>query len=194
MRKSDMITIIRIAMVIISSFLLLASNPLNILGLIMIPAVFFLDYLDGFFARMEKEEEYGKRLDVAGDRIVEYVYYFIFSIEKLIPIFIFPIIIVRNCLVDSFFYTKEKNFSTTKTEFAKSVSSSYVARGIYAILKMVTFFYFGCILVGFNLSLLIGYILLSITVIFSIVRGAADLYEVFRSRRQKKKKDEKPKI
>jgi phosphatidylglycerophosphate synthase len=176
MRKADAVTVLRIILAIFSTALLYSHN---IYGLILIPIVFFLDYLDGFFARMEKEEEYGKRLDVAGDRIVEYLYYFIFSVIALIPIFVFPIIVVRNCLVDAFFYTKEKNFSTTKTKLAKSISSSHIARGVYAALKMITFFYFGFLATGFEFSIAVGYTLLSATVIFSIARGIADIYEAF---------------
>jgi phosphatidylglycerophosphate synthase len=176
MRKADLVTALRIIFVILSIFLLYINS---VYGLILIPIVFFLDYLDGFFAKREKETEYGKRLDVAGDRIAEYLYYFIFTVLGLIPIFIFPVIVVRNCIVDSFFYTKEKNFSTTKTKIAKSLSSSHFARGVYAALKMITFFYFGCIAVGFDLPIFVGYILLSAVVIFSLARGAADIYEAF---------------
>jgi phosphatidylglycerophosphate synthase len=134
--------------------------------------------LDGFFARKEGEKEYGKRLDVAGDRIVEYIYYLFFTIKDLIPVFIFPIIIIRNSIVDAFFYTPKKNFSTTKTKFARIFSSSRISRLSYGFLKMLTFFYFGCVLI-FNSPIIFGYLLLAIVVSFSIIRGVADILEVF---------------
>jgi len=175
MRKSDLVTISRIFLVLVSFTLLYFKN---IFGLLLIPFVFFLDFLDGFFARREKEKEYGKRFDVAGDRITEYLYYFFFTIKELIPIFIFPIIVIRNSIVDTFFYTPKKNFSTTKTKFARIFSSSRISRFVYGFLKMLTFFYFGCVLI-FNFPIIFGYLLLAIVVSFSIIRGAADILEVF---------------
>jgi len=175
MRKSDFVTIFRIFLVFVS-FTLLYFNDLW--GLILIPIVFFLDSVDGVLARREEEKEYGKRLDVAGDRITEYLYYFFFTIKELIPIFIFPIIIVRNSFVDTFFYTPKKNFSTTKTKLARIFSSSRFSRFLYGFLKMLTFFYLGCVLI-FNFPIVVGYFLLVITVSFSIIRGIADILEVF---------------
>ncbi|MGB9703103.1 MAG: CDP-alcohol phosphatidyltransferase family protein [Candidatus Micrarchaeales archaeon] len=176
MRKCDFITILRIFLVIFSVMLLFYYN---FIGLILIPFVFFLDFLDGFFAKSEEEKEYGKRLDVAGDRITEYLYYFFLSIKNLIPIFILPIIIIRNSLVDSFFYTPKKNFSTAKTKIARIFSSSRFSRALYGFLKMLMFFYFSSLLF-FRLPLIFGYALLAIVVAFSLIRGASDIYEALK--------------
>jgi len=175
MRKSDFVTIFRIFLVFVS-FALLYFNDLW--GLILIPIAFFLDSVDGFLARREEEKEYGKRLDVAGDRITEYFYYLLFTVKGLIPIFVFPIIITRNSLVDTFFYTPKKNFSTTKTALARFFSSSRFSRFLYGFLKAVTFFYLGCVLL-FSFPIIFGYILVAIIVIFSVIRGTADILESF---------------
>jgi phosphatidylglycerophosphate synthase len=57
MRKSDLVTIFRILLVF-ASLILLYFN--NLVGLLLIPFLFFLDSVDGFVARREKEKEYGK--------------------------------------------------------------------------------------------------------------------------------------
>lgn len=174
---ADWITYFRVVLCLVSVVLIFSKD---MLGLILLPIVFALDYVDGYFARKSKPTPYGKKLDVAGDRIVEYLYYFIYSIIGLIPYFVFPIIIVRNSIVDAFFYTPKKNFSTAKTTLAKIFSSSRISRGLYNSSKALLFFYLGLVIFyGFPVN--IGYYLLAFVVTFSVVRGISDIYEVFSS-------------
>jgi phosphatidylglycerophosphate synthase len=173
---ANFVTILRVLLCALSALMIFEKNWL---GIALLPIVFILDLVDGYAARNLGSKEYGIRIDVAGDRIVEYLYYFLYSILGLFPYFILPIIFIRNSFVDALFYTKERNFSTAKTAAARIFSSSKISRGLFGISKFALFFYFAFVFM-YNAPLMPGYFLLALVVGFSVIRGISDIYEVIK--------------
>ncbi len=65
-----------------------------------------------------KAAPYGPRLDVIGDRIIEYIFWMLFTYIHVVPLFVFMIVIIRNCAADGLMGLKGTS-SKMKTAFAQ---------------------------------------------------------------------------
>jgi phosphatidylglycerophosphate synthase len=118
---------------------------------------------------------YGPRLDVIGDRIIEYTFWALFTYVHIIPLFVFLIVIVRNCAADGLMGLKGTS-TKMKTAFARIMYASAPSRAAANILKFLTFGYLILQYVA-GYPAVIGQALVAILVIFIVVRGASEVYE-----------------
>lgn len=129
--------------------------------------------------QVKKTSKYGARIDVAGDRAVEYILWITYTFAGVVPIFVIFIIVIRHSFVDAVMAAKGTS-SKMKTKFAKIVYSSNLFRGGINVVKFITFSYLAFVVV-WGYPIVIGYVLTAILVIYILLRGAAELYEAYSS-------------
>lgn len=125
---------------------------------------------------LKKASKYGARIDIAGDRIMEYAFWIIFTYLRVLPLWILFVVFIRNCLVDSLLGSKGTS-SKMKTSFASTVYSSKVGRLITPVLKAAAFSYLAFVYIA-AWPILPGYVLVALLLFFFLLRGAAELWEV----------------
>jgi phosphatidylglycerophosphate synthase len=133
-------------------------------------------YVKRYKQRLSKSSPLGARIDVAGDRIIELLFWITFTYLHLIPLFILIIIIIRHSFVDALMAGKGTS-SKMKTKFARIVYSSSIGRGGINVVKFLTFSYLVLVYVS-GYPIIIGYILVTILVAYILLRGLAEIYEV----------------
>jgi phosphatidylglycerophosphate synthase len=126
---------------------------------------------------IEKTTRYGPRFDVAGDRIVEYSFWVVFTFLNIVPLFILLIVIIRHSIADAFLGMKGTS-AKAKSRIAKLLYTSNASRAFANILKFVTFSYFILVFVS-GYPLIPAYILMALLVIWLVARGSAEVYESF---------------
>jgi len=122
---------------------------------------------------------YGPRLDVAGDRVIEYTLWIMFTYFHIVPLIILLLVVVRHSFADALMGAKGTS-SKMKTRFAAVIYSSNVWRGGINIVKFVTFAYLVLVYVS-SYPIWIGYILIGILFTYIMLRGAAEIYESLKS-------------
>jgi phosphatidylglycerophosphate synthase len=127
---------------------------------------------------LAKSSRFGPRMDVAGDRVIEYTFWITFTYLRLIPLFVLFIVVFRHSFVDAFMASRGTS-SKAKTRFAYIVYSSNIGRGGINIVKFLAFAYFVLIFVS-NYPLWIGYVLITILVAYILLRGVAEVYDVLK--------------
>ncbi len=209
MRNADIATLIRVLLIVLVAYLILAKfNPIAII--ILIAVALLLDAVDGFLAvnqeshgavglatyisslrgnakakqlvkgikqRMSRSARFGPRIDVAGDRAVEYILWAVYTIAGVVPLFVLIIIIIRHSFVDAFMAAKGTS-SKMKTKFAQIVYSSNLWRGGINVVKFLTFAYLSLVYV-WDYPIWIGYVLITILVAYILLRGAAEICEAY---------------
>jgi phosphatidylglycerophosphate synthase len=121
--------------------------------------------------------KFGARMDVAGDRAVEYILWITYTYVNVIPLFVIFIIVLRHSFVDAVMAARGTS-SKMKTKFAKIVYSSNIWRGGINVVKFITFGYLAFAYV-WGYPLWIGYLLTAILVLYILLRGAAEVYEAY---------------
>jgi phosphatidylglycerophosphate synthase len=122
-----------------------------------------------------KTAKHGPRFDFAGDRIMEYSMWVVFSFLAIVPVFVVIIVIIRHSIADALMAAKG-TASKMKTAIARALTSSSFARGSKNVLKFVTFSYL--ILVhSAGYPIMPGYVLVAILVAYILASGAAEIYE-----------------
>ncbi len=188
MRYADLLTLFRTGLIFLVVYLVLIHFNV-IITLLIILVMFGLDGLDGSIARYEikkmhkQPSKYGARLDVAGDRVIEYVFWILFVFVHIIPLFVILLIIIRHSFADAFMAAKGTS-SKMKSNFARIVYSSNIGRGGINIVKIITFSYLSWLYITQNFLIknymLIGYVLTGILVGYILLRGIAEIYETTR--------------
>ncbi len=117
----------------------------------------------------------GARIDVAGDRITEYVMWILFAFLHIVPLFVIFIIVIRHSFADALLASKGTS-SKMKSKFAKAVYASNISRFGINALKFLTFSYLMLIYI-YSYPLWIGYVLIAALVIYIVMRGIAEVYE-----------------
>ncbi len=125
--------------------------------------------------RIKEAAPHGARMDVAGDRAIEYSFWIVFTYVHILPIYVLLIIVIRHSFVDALMASKGTS-SKMKTAFARMMYSSNIARGGVNVVKFATFSYLVLMYVS-NYPSIIGYALTTILVIYILLRGAAEIYE-----------------
>jgi phosphatidylglycerophosphate synthase len=183
MNKADAITLFRTAMVFLVAYLVLIRfNAYATIAIIAI--MFILDFVDGYVAKMDlkkgkKLSWYGKRLDVAGDRVTEYVLWILFTFLGIVPLFILFLIVLRHSFADALMGAKGTS-SKMKSRLARIFYTSNASRGGIGIVKFITFSYLSWAYITdnfFGRYLLFAYALIGILFVYIMVRGAAEIYE-----------------
>ena len=122
---------------------------------------------------------YGARLDIAGDRVVEFAFWIIFTYLHIIPIWVFLLIVIRHAYVDAMMASRGTS-SKMHTKFARIVFSSVAGRGWINVNKAINFGYLALIyIIGYTFGwyLIIAYVAVAILFFHIMLRGAAEMYE-----------------
>ena len=127
--------------------------------------------------RKTKQSRFGPRIDVAGDRAVEYIMWAVYTVVGIIPFFVIVIVILRHSFVDAVMAAKGTS-SKMKTKFAQVIYSSNIFRGGINVVKFLAFSYLALAYIS-GYPLWIAYVLVAILVIYILVRGAAEMYEAY---------------
>jgi phosphatidylglycerophosphate synthase len=122
-----------------------------------------------------KSAPYGPRIDIAGDRISEYVLWVTFTFLHIVPLFILFIIIIRHSFADALLGAKGTS-SKMHSKIARALYASNISRAGIQITKFVTFSYLALVYV-LSYPIWIGYILIGILTIYILARGVAEIYE-----------------
>jgi len=201
MRGADLVTTIRVALVFVIAYMIIIKlSALLIVPLMLI--MFALDNLDGYLATSnapsisnflsytrnelkgremsrskssKKPPKYGAALDIAGDRITEYTFWIVFTWLQILPVYVVLIIMTRNSIADALTLTKGKTFSKMKSSFGR-VAASHASRATYQVVKASAIVYLSLVYVA-GWPIWIGYLLTAAAVIYSLFRGAAEIYE-----------------
>jgi len=124
---------------------------------------------------VQKSAPHGARMDIAGDRAVEYIFWALYSVLGLVPLFVFIIVIVRHTFVDALMASKG-TASRMRSRFARVVYSSNFGRFMVNVPKVAAFSYLAFVYI-YGWPLWIGYVLVGILVGWILLRGAAEVYE-----------------
>lgn len=154
------------------AFYQFSTDQNTILFLILTIVVIALDGLDGIIARkLNQCTEFGAKLDIFADRIVELAYWFFFAWMGLIGYWVFGFFLIRGLAVD--FISRKQ----TKPLGDSWLRSSRFMRGAYGLLKLLSFSllivlpdYQVC---GFNLAYLVTYL----TVLICFLRAVPVILE-----------------
>jgi len=125
---------------------------------------------------------YGARLDIAGDRIIEYSFWIIFTYLHIIPLAILLLIVVRHSFVDALMGSKGTS-SKMRSRFGYWVYSSNIGRGWINVTKAVAFGYLALIYATshvYGAYLLVGYVLVAVLFVYIMLRGIAQVYDFTR--------------
>jgi len=203
MRSADIVTAVRVALVfVIAYFIILRLSAVLVVLLFLV--MFGMDNLDGYFATSGKPSvadfvsylgreirgrersrskgamkppKYGAALDIAGDRITEYTFWILFTWLYLIPLYVILIIMTRNCLADALTLSKGKTFSKMHSAFGR-IASSHKSRALYQVVKSSAIIYMALVYLA-AWPLWAGYALVAAAVAYSLLRGAAEIYEAW---------------
>ncbi len=125
--------------------------------------------------RIQKSAPHGPRMDVAGDRVVEYSLWIVFTYLHILPIYVILMVVVRHSFVDALMASKGTS-SRMSTGIARRIYSSNIARGGINVVKFLAFSYLVLMYV-WGYPAWIGYLLTGILVAYIMARGAAEIYE-----------------
>ena len=129
----------------------------------------------GYKPKIAKIAKWGPRMDIAGDRMVEYSLWMLFTYVRILPFYVILLVLAVHSIADALMGGKGTS-SKTKTRFARIVYTSKTSRLIANVLKALTFSYLMLVYIsGWNLQ--IGYALAALLVIFVTLRGTAEIYE-----------------
>lgn len=127
--------------------------------------------------RISSSAPYGARMDIAGDRIVEYTLWATFVYLHVLPLWILIIVFVRHSFVDAVMGSRGTS-SKMKTGFAAKIYSSNIGRGGINVVKFLAFAYLALVY-AYAYPAIIGYALVAVLLAYILLRGAAELYEAF---------------
>ncbi len=183
MKLADATTLVRTLMVFVIAYMIIFKVAAAAI-IILMAVMFLLDYLDGYFAKGAvknggKPSWYGGRLDVAGDRVTEYVLWIVFAYLRIVPLFILFLVVLRHSFADALMGARGTS-SKMKTRLARYVYSSSIGRGGISVVKFVVFSYLSWMYVTssvFGNYLYLGYFLIGVLFIYIMVRGIAEIYE-----------------
>jgi phosphatidylglycerophosphate synthase len=122
-----------------------------------------------------KRSVYGARIDIAGDRVTEYVLWIVFVYVNIVPLFVLFLVIFRHSFVDAIMGSKGTS-SKNKSAFAYKVYSSPIGRGGIGVVKAITFSYLTLVYVS-GFPIIIGYALVTVLVGYILLRGIAEVYD-----------------
>ena len=156
---ANFITMSRIFLAIIAiGILFIHTTPMYIAAFFLTAIVIWFDGLDGFVARLLKEDSrFGAMLDILGDRIVENVYWIAFCALGFVQVWIPIVVVTRGLLTDGVrslaFERGYTAFGTTTMQqnpIAKFIVASRTVRFSYAVVKALAF----ALLISTNLTFL----------------------------------------
>ncbi|EQD32042.1 hypothetical protein B1B_17854, partial [mine drainage metagenome] len=126
-------------------------------------------------SKVSKRAPWGPRMDVGGDRAVEYTLWAAFTFLHIIPLYVILVVIFVHSFADAAMAARGTS-SNIKTRFGRIVYSSNLSRAWANIIK---FLGFGYLILMYTLGYpaLFGYILVALLVSTITIRGASEIYE-----------------
>ncbi|BCS90622.1 MAG: hypothetical protein ARM1_0079 [Candidatus Micrarchaeota archaeon] len=128
--------------------------------------------------KVAERYKYGGRIDIAGDRFVEYTLFILFTYLHILPLFVFLIVILRNSFTDALLASKGTS-SKMKTKIAKILFKSNLSRLLSGLLKFILFAYL-ILVYEYNYNIIVGYVLVAAFLIFFLIRGLAEIIEALK--------------
>ena len=198
--QANLVTLIRIFLV----FLVIGLYKVNTIAcgiaVLLTIATLYMDALDGIIARrLGIESDLGAMFDIAGDRIVENVFWVYFASIGMASFWAAAIVVARSFLIDWLrtlaFVDGGKTAFGSKTmmqsRWAKALVSSRFSRALYGFTKAVVFVYLGAVLliqsgqaeygwsigVSMELLTLVGETIVWLTVVMCLVRGIPVIWD-----------------
>lgn len=198
--QANLVTLIRIFLV----FLVIGLYKVNTIAcgiaVLLTIATLYMDALDGIIARrLGIESDLGAMFDIAGDRIVENVFWVYFASIGMASFWAAAIVVARSFLIDWLrtlaFVDAGKTAFGSKTmmqsRWAKALVSSRFSRALYGFTKAVVFVYLGAVLliqsgqaeygwsigVSTDLLMLVGQGIVWLTVVMCLVRGVPVIWD-----------------
>jgi CDP-diacylglycerol--glycerol-3-phosphate 3-phosphatidyltransferase len=147
---ANLITIARLILLfVVIAMIHFFPVDLALLSMILLGVVFAGDGIDGWVARKRgSSSPFGAVFDIAGDRIVETVLWVYFAWERVIPLWVPFMVIVRGGLVDalrSMSYVEGMTAFGENTMMRSAVTRWLTAgrfmRGLYGYVKAAAFVY-----------------------------------------------------
>lgn len=135
-------------------------------------------YVKRYKQRIASHAPHGARMDVAGDRVFEYSFWALFTYLKIVPLFVFLIMIIRHSFADALMGSKGTS-SRMRSGFARAVYASAIGRGGINMIKFAAFSYLSLVYT-LNYPITIGYVLTAILALYILLRGIAEVYESLR--------------
>lgn len=147
---ANLITIARLILLfVVIAMIHFRPVDLALLSMVLLGIVFAGDGLDGWVARKRgSTSPFGAVFDIAGDRIVETVLWVYFAWERVIPLWVPFLVIVRGGLVDavrSMSYREgmtafgEKNMM--RSPITRWLTAGRFMRGLYGYVKAAAFIF-----------------------------------------------------
>lgn len=151
---ANIITLGRILLAFVALLLFHGGLLLRASAVLLTILVIYLDSLDGIVARkLGLASDFGALFDITGDRIVEHIYWILFTAMGLVSLWVPIIIISRSFLVDSLrtlAYAREGKTpfgkkSMMRSSFSYFLTASRFSRGLYGGSKVTAFVLLGVV-------------------------------------------------
>ena len=142
---ANTITLSRLLLLAIAVWLLYMSGPIpKFIAFLLTIIIILMDAIDGVVARARGEtSELGAVMDITIDRVVENVYWIVYSHLMLVPVWVALVVVSRGIITDAirgYVLAKgETPFDMMKTPWARWIVSGRAMRAFYGIIKMVVF-------------------------------------------------------
>ena len=147
---ANLITIARLILLfVVTAMIHFRPVDLALLSMILLGVVFAGDGIDGWVARRRgSTSPFGAVFDIAGDRIVETVLWVFFAWERVIPLWVPFLVIVRGGVVDSLrsmSYVEGKSAfgenTMMRSAFTRWLTAGRFMRGLYGYVQAAAFIF-----------------------------------------------------
>jgi CDP-diacylglycerol--glycerol-3-phosphate 3-phosphatidyltransferase len=148
---ANLITIARLILLfIVIAMIHFRPVDLALLSMVLLGVVFAGDGLDGWVARRRgSTSPFGAVFDIAGDRIVETVLWVFFAWERIVPLWVPLLVIVRGGVVDALRSLSYSDDMTTafgentlmRSPITRWLTAGRFMRGLYGYVKAAAFIF-----------------------------------------------------
>ncbi len=125
--------------------------------------------------KIAASNKYGARLDIAGDRVIEYTFWILFTFLKIIPLWVLLLVVLRNSFADALMGSRGTS-SKMKSRIASAFYTSNISRATVNILKFLAFAYLVLVYVN-SYPIIPGYVIVGALFTMVMLRGIAEIYE-----------------
>jgi CDP-diacylglycerol--glycerol-3-phosphate 3-phosphatidyltransferase len=145
---ANLITVARLVLLfVVIAMMHYRPVDLAVISMILLAVVFAGDGLDGWVARKRgSTSKFGAAFDIAGDRIVETVLWVFFAWERLIPLWVPFLVVVRGGIVDTIRglayadgMTPFGERNMMRSPITRWLTAGRFMRGLYGYVKAVAF-------------------------------------------------------